>query len=270
VQIDYFTIVAQIINFLILLYLLKRFMYKPIIKSMDEREQKIISQLKQAEQKKKDAEQESESYRKMLQELSDKQHDMNAKAIEEAQILQTDLMKKVQVNVEASRVNWYKALQQQKESLLADLSQHTGYEISAIVRRALQDLANEDLEKQIVNTFIKRLQNMDASEKEKLNEFYKAEGQPIIISSTFEIPGDMRRNIQEILIDQTGVNRNMQYKIDPELICGIEMSAGDTRIAWSIASYLNALEADLSEVLSQRSVVENHGTDVVENENGRK
>jgi len=161
-------------------------------------------------------------------------------------------------------------LQQQKESLLADLSQHTGYEISAIVRRALQDLANENLEKQIVNTFIKRLQNMDASEKEKLNEFYKAEGQPIIISSTFEIPGDMRRNIQEILIDQTGVNRNMQYKIDPELICGIEMSAGDTRIAWSIASYLNALEADLSEVLSQRSVVENHGTDVVENENGRK
>jgi F-type H+-transporting ATPase subunit b len=176
----------------------------------------------------------------------------------------------VQDNVEASRVNWYEALQQQKESLLADLSQHAGYEISVIVRRALQDLANEDLEKQIVNTFIKRLQNMDASEKKNLKQFYETEGQAIIISSTFEIPGVMRRNIQEILIDQSGVNRSMQYKIDPELICGIEMSGGDTRIAWSIDSYLNALEADLSEVLSQRSAVENHGTDVVENENGRK
>ena len=87
-QIDYFTTIAQIINFLILVYLLRRFLYRPILKSMDEREQKIISRLKEAEQKKKDAEQEVESYRKMLQELSDKRQDMNAKAAKEAQILQ--------------------------------------------------------------------------------------------------------------------------------------------------------------------------------------
>ena len=144
-------------------------------------------------------------------------------------------------------------LQRQKESLLADLSQRAGDEIYAIVRRALQDLANEDLENQIINTFIKRLQNMDAFEKEKFKEFYKTTGQQITVRSTFEIPEEMRQKIQEIVRDQTGIDVKMQYKIAPELICGVEMSSHDTRIAWSIASYLNTLEADLSEVLEQRA-----------------
>jgi F-type H+-transporting ATPase subunit b len=270
VQIDYFTTIAQIINFLILVYLLRRFLYRPILKSMNEREQKIISRLKEAEQKKKDAEQEVESYRKMLQELSDKRQDMNAKAAKEAQILQTDLIEKVRSEVEASRVNWNEAFLRQKESLLADLSRHAGDEIYAIVRRALQDLADEDLEKQIINAFIKRLKNMDASEKEKFKEFYKASGQQITMRSTFEIPEDMRRRILEIVNDQTGVDVKIQYEIAPDLICGVEMSAHDTRIAWSIASYLNALEADLSEALAQRAVEKKQRTDVVDNGNERE
>jgi F-type H+-transporting ATPase subunit b len=247
VQIDYFTTIAQIINFLILIYLLRRFMYKPIIKLMDEREQKIISQFKEAEQKKKDAEKEAESHLKLMQELSEKRMVMNAKAAEEAQILQNDLMEKVRNNVETSRINWNKAFLRQKESLLADLSRHAGYEIYAIVRRTLQDLADEDLENQIINTFIKRLRDMDAFEKEKFSEFYKTSIQQITVRSTFEIPEVIRRKIREIVDDQIGVGVKMQYEIAPELICGVEMIAHDMRIAWSIASFLNTLETDVVE-----------------------
>ena len=269
-QIDYFTTIAQIINFLILVYLLRRFMYKPLIKSMDDREQKMISRFKETEQKKKEAEQEVELYRKMLHELSDKRQDMNAKAEEEAEKLKIDLMEKVRNNIEASRVNWNKDLQHQKEVFIADFSQHAGDAIYSIVRRALQDLANEDLENQVINSFIKRLQNIDAFEKEKLIEFYKSAGQQIIVRSTFEVPEESRRKIQEILSDQIGIDVKMQYTIAPELICGVEMSTHDTRIAWSIASYLNTLEADLSEVLTPRAIVEKQETDVVENGDNRK
>jgi len=247
VQIDYFTTIAQIINFLILVYLLRRFMYRPIIKSMDERERKITSQFKEAEQKKKDAEQEAESNLKMMQGLSDKLRDMNAKAAEDAQILQTELMEKVRSNVEASTISWNEAFLRKKEALLADLSRDAGDEIHAVIRRALQDLADEDLERQIINTFIKHLRNMNAFEKDKFKEFYKTSLQQITIRSTFEIAEDMRREIQEVVDDQTGVSLKIQYEISPELICGVEMIAHDMRIAWSIAGYLNTLEKDVSE-----------------------
>jgi len=64
VQIDYFTIFAQIINFLVLVLLLKHFLYGRIIKAMDEREKRIESQLQEAAKKKKEADEEADSYRR--------------------------------------------------------------------------------------------------------------------------------------------------------------------------------------------------------------
>ena len=269
-QIDYFTIIAQIINFLILVFLLRHFLYRPLLKSMDEREQRISSRLNEAEQKKKEAEQEAESYRKILQELSEKSQEMNTKAAEEAQVLQNALMQKARDSVEASRAKWYEDFERQKESLLVDLGQHAGVEIYSIVRRAFQDLADENLERQILNTFIKRLQNMDTFENEKVIEFYKTAGQQITVNSTFEIPEETRQSIKEIVRNQTGKDVKMQFRIVPELICGVEMSTHDTRIGWSIASYLNALEADLQEALTQRASKETQNNGAGENENERK
>ena len=50
-QISWFTIIAQIVNFIVLVWLLKRFLYKPILKAIDEREKKIATQIKDAEAK---------------------------------------------------------------------------------------------------------------------------------------------------------------------------------------------------------------------------
>ncbi len=251
-QIDYFTIIAQIINFLILIVLLRHFLYGPVILAMDEREQKIASRLKEAEQKEKEAEQDAESYRRAQQELSDKRQEMLAKAAEEAKAYRSDLMKKAQEEVEESKARGYEALERQKEALLADLSRQAGEEIYAVTRRALKDLANEELERQIIIAFLQRLQNIDNAEKEAIKEFYETPGQQITVRSTFEIPEEMRQRIQETVRDQTKIEVKMNFEIAPELISGVEMSARNLKIAWSIASYLDALQADLSRILEQR------------------
>ncbi|MEZ4640979.1 MAG: hypothetical protein R2856_39490 [Caldilineaceae bacterium] len=61
--IDWFTVIAQIINFVVLLLLLRRFLYGPIIRAMDEREHHIAEELAAAECKQQQAEQEARHYR---------------------------------------------------------------------------------------------------------------------------------------------------------------------------------------------------------------
>ena len=39
-KINWFTVIAQLVNFLILVWLMKRFLYKPILNAIDEREKK--------------------------------------------------------------------------------------------------------------------------------------------------------------------------------------------------------------------------------------
>ena len=252
-QIDYFTIIAQIINFLVLVFLLRHFLYRPVIKAMDEREQKMVSRLKDAEQKRKEAEEEAESFRQMKRELEDLRQEMLTKVTEEANILRSDLMKKAHSEVEASIADWQESMERQRASILADMGLRAAEEVYAISRRALRDLANENLEGQIINTFIQSLQDLGEYEKEKIKEFYKTPGQMITVRSTFETPEDTKRRILETIRNQTGLEVEIKFEIAPELISGIEISAPDMRIGWNIASYLDTLKADLSEVLLQRA-----------------
>jgi F-type H+-transporting ATPase subunit b len=129
VQIDYFTIVAQIINFLVLVFLLRHFLYRPVIKAMDEREQKMVSRLKEAEQKIKEADQETETLRRIKRELQDKRQEMLAKVTEEVRVLKTDLTEKGRAEVEASMADWYASIDRHKESILTDLRLRTGEEV---------------------------------------------------------------------------------------------------------------------------------------------
>ncbi len=47
--IDWFTVGAQALNFLILVWLMKRFLYKPILNAIDAREKKIAAELADAD-----------------------------------------------------------------------------------------------------------------------------------------------------------------------------------------------------------------------------
>ena len=53
--IDWFTVGAQALNFIILVWLLKRFLYKPILNAVDAREKRIAAELADADAKKAEA-----------------------------------------------------------------------------------------------------------------------------------------------------------------------------------------------------------------------
>jgi F-type H+-transporting ATPase subunit b len=251
VQIDYFTIIAQIVNFLILIFILKHFLYGRVIKAMDQREQEIASRLKEAEQNKKVANEEADSYLKMKQELFTERQEYLTKVEEEVRALRTDLIKEARVEIEESKVAWYESVEHQKDALISDLSQQTGKEIYIIVRRALKDLANNELEHQIIVNFIELLQNMKDSEKTKIKNFYKNSGQKIIVRSAFGISGEIRQRIQEVVEDQIDVTVEIEYRIAEELIAGIDLSTQDLRIGWNVAGYLDTLEADLTQMIEK-------------------
>jgi len=56
VEVDWFTVGAQLLNFAILFALLARFLYRPIVDAIDEREARIRERLEEAEQRESEAE----------------------------------------------------------------------------------------------------------------------------------------------------------------------------------------------------------------------
>ncbi len=252
-QIDYFTTLAQMVNFLILLLLLKYLLYAPVLKLMDERERVIASRLEEAEEKKRAAEEEAEFYRKKRQEISAEHEEMLIKAKEDAKNFKADLEKKAEAEVEREKAEWYGAVESSKKAFLDDLRERTGRQVYAISRRVLRDLADEELEKQMIRTFVERLEEMEDSERGAFKEFYKYPEGIVLVRSAFEIPEGVQEKIKEVLRDRTGADLRVHFEIDEDLISGMQISARNAEISWSIAGYLDSLEADFSRVIEERA-----------------
>lgn len=253
-QIDLFTTAAQVVNFALLVFLLKHFLYRPLLKLMDEREMKIISRQKAAEDAKREAQAEAQSYRKKKEELSAEHEELLVKAKEDAKEFRADMMKKARDEIEETKIEWQRDLQRQKDELISDLRKYSGQQLYAITRRALRDLANEDLERQIMIAFINRLKNLGESERETIKDFVKDSEQIIIVRSAFKVPEDIQQKIKDALASHAGADVRVQFEIVDDLISGMVMSAKNVEIAWSIAEYVDSLEADFSLWLEKRTL----------------
>ena len=82
--IDWFTVAAQILNFLILVWLLKRFLYKPILDAIDAREKRIITELADAAKKQKEAKQERDDFNKKNADFDQQRNELLRVATEAA------------------------------------------------------------------------------------------------------------------------------------------------------------------------------------------
>ena len=250
---DWFTVIAQIINFLILVALLKRFLYGPIIKAMQRREEEIAERLDEAANKKRAADEEGMRYRAMVQELAATREKMLAQAREEAETLRRDLKQKAREETDRSQAQWHESFRQQREAFAQGLRLHACKQVFAVVRRALTDLADTDLEGRMTDVFIRRIRNLDPVMQKKIADSILSAGREIVVRSPFEIDPEGRQKIIAAISEQIskpGLNEredpswkdmHIDFETSASLICGIEIVADGKKVTWDLDGYLDEL-----------------------------
>ena len=251
--IDWFTIIAQIVNFLILVALLKHFLYGRVIKAMDERERKIASRLEDAEKKQEEAENEANSYREKNQELEERRKEFLSQAREEAGKERKELIEKAREEIDQLQSRWREAIRQEKDSFLRELRQQVNEQVCHIARRAMKDLANADLEGQIINTFIERLKNLGEKEQKTIIDSMGKGDHAVTIISAFEIASNDRQKITKALRNTIEEGVEVEYQTSPDMILGIELKIHGRKLAWSLDDYLESLEASIGRVLEEEA-----------------
>jgi len=246
VEIDLFTFIAQIVNFLILVFLLRQLLYKRVVRAMDKREERIQSRLREAEEKQENADREAESYRKRKDELEHKKQDVLNRAEKEAEEKKKELFQQARKEVGQNQKKWREALRRQKDNFISKMRDSAGRQIYAAVRKVLNDLADEDLENQIIRFFIQRIRNLSSSRKKELRSELEGSSGTVTVVSAFEIKKELRDSLHKAVNQLFDRKVRLEYEEDPDLVCGVEIHASDQTIAWSIDSYLSELEGRLS------------------------
>ena len=250
--IDWFTVGAQALNFIILVWLLKRFLYKPILHAIDAREKRIATELADADAKKGEAQKERDEFQHKNQEFDQQRAALLSKATDEANAERQRLLEDARKAADALGAKRQEALRRDADNLNQAIRRRTQQEVFAIARKALMDLATTSLEERIGEVFTRRLRTMDGKAKEGLAEVLKTASEPALVRTAFDLPAAQRAAIQNALNETFSAEVHVRFETAPDLVSGVELTTNGQKIAWSIAGYLASLETGVGELLKEK------------------
>jgi len=254
--IDWFTVIAQVINFLILVWLLKRFLYRPILNAIDAREKRIAAKIADAGAKKVEAQKERDEYQHR-NEVFDQQRDayMN-QVMEAAKTERAQLLDAARQESDDLRTKLQQALRNEQRSLNEELSRCTREEVFAIARKTLFDLAGTSLEERMTDIFLGHLRKLNDAQMVELKSAFKTSPSPLLVRTAFKMPAQQCAVIETVIGEILGKEKRVEFDIAPDLVSGIEISSNGQKIAWSITDYLDSLAKSVDGLLKTSTETE--------------
>jgi F-type H+-transporting ATPase subunit b len=251
--IDWFTVGAQTLNFLILVWLMKRFLYKPILDAIDSREQRIAAELADAATKQSAAQQERDDFQQKNAAFAQQRAALLAQAAKEAGDERQRLLDIAREAASALRSKHEAALVQEQQTLTGNIARRTQDEVFAIARKTLTELAGTTLEQSMGEVFIRRLHQLDGADKSSLAAALQTATAPALVRSVFALPPAQQSAIEQALRNIFASTTEVRFETAPALISGIELSVHGCKVAWSIDGYLDALQKSIGALVQQQT-----------------
>lgn len=249
---DWFTFAAQIINFLILMWLLKRFLYQPVLNAIDAREQHIADVLSQTEASQRQA---AEQQALLLQKNAAFDNDKTAmfaqvKDQAAAQLkLQLDC---AQQEVQSKRKQWLKTLREEQQALALSIHQRIRQAVMKLTRQVLTDLSDSDMEIQMVKVLTQRISAMTQEQRIQFTQISADKNHPLIVKCAFILSPEQQSEITQVLLTQLPNHSELTFMQDANLIGGIELLGNGSKISWNITDYLSELDLNIAHLLDHK------------------
>lgn len=247
---DWLTVAAQGVNFLILVGLLYYFLYDPIIRAMDRREERIAGRLKEAEDREQEAREEKEGLEADRRKLEERRDQWLQEARDDADERRQSLLRESRQEAERQRDAWRQSLEREQTAFLRDLLREAAEQTCATTRQLLNALADADLQERMLKVFRNRLKELPDEDAHRLKEAARGRGDgQLRVFSAFELDSQSRRDLTGLLHQTVDKELDVAYETGDDLVCGIEVRAPGYKLGWNLSDHLESLREALEERL---------------------
>lgn len=250
-EIDLITLVAQIVNLIILVWLLKKFLYKPLLDMVDARQALILKNVNDAKKAAEQAKAEEQKYALKVEAFEAERQELLKQTQEQAEQLKETLSNEAKVTVEETKKRWQNELAQEKKSFDLDMRDRIVQQFKAFADASLKEMADLSLQEQVENQFKNKLSHLSAAEKKS---FTAAAQKSKKVLLTYGLPETVKRQkeMKSYLMKTFKLPDSVAIEIkeNPDLICGIEIQTVEFVISWSLADYLDKFSINLDATLA--------------------
>jgi F-type H+-transporting ATPase subunit b len=241
VQLDWSTIALEIVNFLVLVWILKRFLYQPVLDVIARRKAAIQESLTGAEAKRADAESLKAQYENRLADWERERATTREALAHELDAERQRRIAEIEQAVAAERDKARVA----DERRLAEFRRHA--EAQAVAQaarfagRLLERLSGPELDARLVALALEGLSGLAAQRRAELRAGAADAGNAIEVQSARTLDADTREVIEAGVRDLLGASATLAYREDPALVAGIRIVMGPWVLRASVQDELQGL-----------------------------
>jgi F-type H+-transporting ATPase subunit b len=246
-QFDWWTFALQAFNFLVLVWLLWRFLYRPVKDVIEQRKQLAEEAFTEADRKQAEAEAARQRFederaklaaerQDLIKKLHQESEDAGRKVLEKAETEANALIEEARKSIEAQRQTVLSEIQSEISELAVQLA-------SEILRKSDPGAANQAL----IERFEKKIAEMPANEVDRLKKDLSANDARITLVTAGSLSPEERERWAGALGKSLGMKDKTDFATDPEILGGAELRFPHAAIKLTWADQLAQARAALQE-----------------------
>lgn len=244
-ELSWSTFLLEIINFLVLIWILKHFLYKPVLAIIAKRQEGIDKTLADAQTLRGEAEQLQQQYEARLDHWDQERQQAREALKSELDTERARRMEELQTTLEAERERHQVAEQRRVADIQRRMEETAMSHGAQFAGRLLEQTASPELEARLVEMVISELAQLSHDQLAALHAHNGADGTWIQVLSAYPLSDQQRQQLHRAL-DNNGWQANLTFGEDPSLLAGLHITMG----AWVLAANLRDELRGFSELAS--------------------
>ena len=225
-EFDWTTFTLEIINFLILVWILKRFLYRPILGVIAQRRAGVEKMMADAKRIGAEAGELKQRCERELAQWEKDKETAQARLREELAAERGRLMTALETEIAEERER-RRVLDERRERDFRRAVEEQGIaQGAAFSARLLGRVATPELEARLYALLLEDLRGLRAEDRRAMAEAAAASGLQLEVQSAFALDEDRRAELARALAEATGKTLPVEYRENPELLAGFHVSIG--------------------------------------------
>jgi len=231
-ELNWSTFVLEIINFLVLVWILKRFLYKPVLDVIARRRAGIEKTLAEAEKLQVNAERLQEQYEGRLADWGRERQQAREAMVREFEVERASKETELQTILEQEREKAVVTEARRQVDAIRKIEETALMQGARFATRLLEQASGPDTEARLVELVITELTRLPPEHITALRKSYGKTPEAIVVVSAFPLPDDQRQRLKQALATVTRPNLPLRFEQNSELLAGLRITIG----AWVLGA----------------------------------
>jgi F-type H+-transporting ATPase subunit b len=234
VELNWTTFVLEVINFLVLVWILKHFLYKPVLDVIARRRAGIEKTLADAKTHHEEAEKLQQQYEGRLADWEQERQQARNKLAEEIEAERANKLTKLQAELEQQREKTRVAEARRQADAMRNIEETALEQGARFATRLLEQAAGPETETRLIELAIDELKHLPDDRVAALRNSFAQTEEVIMVVTAYPLADQQRQSLEQVLIKIASPDIPLRFEENSELVAGIRITIG----AWILGANL--------------------------------